>query len=78
MILIIIIEKVYKNPLSPDALIALSDAIFAVVMTILILDIITPTISQLSNYTDYINYLSYLNTKIGMFILIFIILGSFG
>ena len=70
------IEKVYKSEIDGDALKALTDAIFAVAMTILVLDIKRPeSLNALLQPGVYNAYLSGLMFDILLCALVFIILG---
>jgi uncharacterized membrane protein len=62
---------------STDRIVALTDGVFAIVMTLLILDIKLPPIQNISNNQELKQYLFYLLPKIESFVFTFLILGIF-
>ncbi|WP_413828314.1 MULTISPECIES: TMEM175 family protein [unclassified Methanobrevibacter] len=70
------IEKVYRSEIDGDALKALTDAIFAVAMTILVLDIKRPeSLNALLQPGAYNTYISGLMLDILLCVFVFVILG---
>lgn len=71
------IEKVYEGNLNGEAVTALIDAVFAVAMTILVLDIKRPeSVAALYVPGAYSTYVNSLSLQVFMFLFVFFVLGD--